>query len=208
MRITTLPVYSKLADPATIPSEIVQRLPPEWQLSQHQLETFYALCDPDARVVINTAMTGDGKSLAGLLPLLTKPGHNGTLALFPTNELILDQLRSAGHTLPAWGRHADWAGALYGARLDELALTVEELKRPELLLRELNLHRLTLSNPDILPCTGARGVAARDDLRATDVRRVPYLRDSAGHRGADWTALPPDATTNPQNTVSIRHAEP
>jgi CRISPR-associated endonuclease/helicase Cas3 len=150
MRITTLPVYSKLADPATIPSEIVQRLPPEWQLSQHQLETFYALCDPDARVVINTAMTGDGKSLAGLLPLLTKPGHNGTLALFPTNELILDQLRSAGHTLPAWGRHADWAGALYGARLDELALTVEELKRPELLLRELNLHRLTLSNPDIL----------------------------------------------------------
>ncbi len=43
MQITTLPVYSKLADEAAIPKEIAQRLPAGWQLSQHQLETFQAL---------------------------------------------------------------------------------------------------------------------------------------------------------------------
>jgi len=152
MRITTLPVYSKLADPAEVAAErrLAERLPKDWQLSQHQLETYRALCDTDSRVVINTAMTGDGKSLAGLLPLLAKHRHHGMLALFPTNELIQDQFRSAKRTLQAWGTSPDWVGTIYGARLDELALTVEELKRPELLLRELNLHRLTLSNPDIL----------------------------------------------------------
>lgn len=94
-------------------------------------------------------MTGDGKSLAGLLPLLTDSGHNGTLALFPTNELIQDQFRSARLTLPTWGRAEAWAGMLYGARLDALTAEVKALKRPDALTRVLKDHRLTLSNPDI-----------------------------------------------------------
>lgn len=152
MQISTLPVYSKLADPADVAAEpeLVARLPKGWQLSQHQLETYRALRDPGVDVVINTAMTGDGKSLAGLLPLLTDARHNGTLALFPTNELLQDQHASAERTLPQWGCPATWAGTLYGARLDELAADVEVLRRPEVLLRELKNHRLTLSNPDIL----------------------------------------------------------
>jgi len=150
MQITTLPVYSKLADPAAVPPEILAKLPAGWQLSEHQLATYRALRDPHVDVVINTAMTGDGKSLAGLLPLLTAPHPTGTLALFPTNELITDQLGSAGRTLPLWGRPADWAGALFGARLDELTAAVDELSRAETLLRELNTRRLVLSNPDIL----------------------------------------------------------
>ncbi|MBX0326718.1 type I-D CRISPR-associated helicase Cas3', partial [Oscillochloris sp. ZM17-4] len=145
-----LPVYSKLADTADVPQEIVDRLPKDWRLSQHQLATYRALRSDDVDVVINTAMTGDGKSLAGLLPLLVNPRHNGTLSLFPTNELIQDQYASAGRMLPLWNHPAEWVGPLYGARLDELSATVEVLKRPDLLLRELNNHRLTLSNPDIL----------------------------------------------------------
>jgi CRISPR-associated endonuclease/helicase Cas3 len=62
MKITTLPVYSKLAAEAEVPQEIKERLPAGWQLSQHQLETYKALLDPAIDVVINTAMTGDGKS--------------------------------------------------------------------------------------------------------------------------------------------------
>ncbi len=151
MQISTLPVYSKLADPADVAAEpeLAARLPEGWKLSLHQLETYRAMRDPSVDVVINTAMTGDGKSLAGQLPLLADPQHNGTLALFPTNELLQDQYASATHILPRWNRPASWAGMLYGARLDELVATVEELQRPEVLLRELNNHRLTLSNPDI-----------------------------------------------------------
>ncbi len=150
MQLTTLPVYSKLADPATVPPEIRAKLPAGWQLSEHQIATYRALRDPNVDVVINTAMTGDGKSLAGLLPLLTAPQPNGTLALFPTNELIADQYASAASALPLWQRPAEWVGTLFGARLDELTAAVEELSRAETLLRELNTRRLVLSNPDIL----------------------------------------------------------
>jgi len=151
MRLHLLPVYSRLADPTAVDTrpELKRCLPAGWHLSQHQLATYQALRDDSVDVVINTAMTGDGKSLAGLLPLLTDPRHNGTLALFPTNELIQDQFRSAGLTLPAWGRPEAWAGMLYGARLDTLTAEVEELKRPDVLIKVLKDHRLTLSNPDI-----------------------------------------------------------
>lgn len=149
MRIHTPAVYSRLADPAAVDAEkdLAARLPKGWKLSQHQLATYQALRDEQVEVVINTAMTGDGKSLAGMLPLLTHSRHNGTLALFPTNELILDQFRSAGRTLTLWERPEAWAGTLYGARLDEL--TEEISNRPDALLKVLTDHRLILSNPDI-----------------------------------------------------------
>ncbi len=74
MQITTLPVYSKLAEEAAIPPEIAKCLPEGRRLSQHQLKTYEALIDTNVDVVINTAMTGDGKGLAGLLPLLVRQG--------------------------------------------------------------------------------------------------------------------------------------
>ncbi|MEZ4867299.1 MAG: hypothetical protein R3C14_38600 [Caldilineaceae bacterium] len=71
MHIQTLPVYSKVAD--EVPEELKATLPQGWRLSQHQVETYCALTDPQGPdVVINTAMTGDGKSLAGQLPALVK----------------------------------------------------------------------------------------------------------------------------------------
>ena len=54
MRITTLPVYSKLAEPTEVEKEpplqqrlqeIEQRSGEPFQLSQHQLETYRALID-------------------------------------------------------------------------------------------------------------------------------------------------------------------
>lgn len=148
MQITTLPVYSKLADATTLPPEIVKRLPEGWQLSQHQLETYQALIDSNIDVVINTAMTGDGKSLAGQLPLLV--GTNTTLALFPTNELAQDQFRSSEEMLPGWGSSTQDVTQVSGPILDDLVDAVEHLTRGDVLLRELKNYPLVLSNPDML----------------------------------------------------------
>ena len=81
------PVYSCPAD--EIPEGL--RLPENWTLSWHQVETWKALHDPNIDVVFNTAMTGDGKSLAAYLPAMT--GKNYTIAMYPTNELARDQER-------------------------------------------------------------------------------------------------------------------
>jgi CRISPR-associated endonuclease/helicase Cas3 len=143
MRITTLPVYSKLADPADVQATFGCELPV--QLSQHQFETYRALINPNIDVVINTAMTGDGKSLAGQLPMLANQ-HN-VLALFPTNELAQDQLRSSEATLPKWGGDLRDVVQVSGPILDDLLDAVEHLSRGDVLLRELKSHALVLSNP-------------------------------------------------------------
>ena len=147
MHITTLPVHSKLANAADIRKVFGDRELP-LSLSQHQLATYQALCNPDIDVVINTAMTGDGKSLAGLLPLLS--AHKNILALYPTNELAQDQLRSSELTLPDWGRSSRDVGQISGPILDELLEAAEHLSRGDVLLREMHTHSLVLSNPDLL----------------------------------------------------------
>jgi CRISPR-associated endonuclease/helicase Cas3 len=147
MQITTLPVYSKLADADDVHTTFGERQLPV-QLSQHQLETYRALTCDDVDVAINTAMTGDGKSLAGLLPLLAN--HRNILALFPTNELAQDQLRSGEVTFPKWGGDARDVTQISGPILDDLLDGVEHLSRGDVLLRELHNHGFVLSNPDML----------------------------------------------------------
>ena len=83
--ITLKPVYSA---PATeLPEEIA--LPEGWTLSWHQLETLKAIRDLNIDVVFNTAMTGDGKSLAAYSQAMSN--QTSTLATYPTNELARDQ---------------------------------------------------------------------------------------------------------------------
>ncbi|MEO8893872.1 MAG: type I-D CRISPR-associated helicase Cas3', partial [Coleofasciculaceae cyanobacterium] len=84
-RITLKPVYSCPA--SETPKDV--NLPDGWSLSWHQAETFEALQDSSVDVVFNTAMTGDGKSLAAYLPAMTN--RTWTLAMYPTNELARDQ---------------------------------------------------------------------------------------------------------------------
>ena len=79
------PVYSCPADDI---SEGV-RLPEGWTLAWHQAETLKALRDSRVDVVFNTAMTGDGKSLAAYLEFLQ--GNCIALGLYPTNALAGDQ---------------------------------------------------------------------------------------------------------------------
>jgi CRISPR-associated endonuclease/helicase Cas3 len=79
------PVYS--CPTSDIPKEI--KLPKNCKLSWHQVETYKAINNPDVDVVINTAMTGDGKSLAADLAVLF--GESVALKMYPTNELARDQ---------------------------------------------------------------------------------------------------------------------
>lgn len=79
------PVYSQ-----TVPTPEGLQLPEGWLLSSHQAKTLEALqSSNDYDVVFNTALTGDGKSLAAYLPSMT--GKTYTLAMYPTNELARDQ---------------------------------------------------------------------------------------------------------------------
>ncbi len=82
--IKVLPVYSQLSQ-----SDPIAGVPTAISLRRHQAETYNAICDPDIDVVFNTAMTGDGKSLAAYLPALVD--NRRVLAMYPTNELIRDQ---------------------------------------------------------------------------------------------------------------------
>ena len=84
-RIRLCSVYSEPA--LEIPAEI--SLPSGWKLAWHQVETYKALQDPNIDVVFNTAMTGDGKSLAAYLQILQ--GRDCAIGLYPTNALAEDQ---------------------------------------------------------------------------------------------------------------------
>lgn len=85
-QVTLKPVYSCPAD--EIPDGI--QLPEGWGLSWHQVETWKALNDPEIDVIFNTAMTGDGKSLAAYLRTLQE--YFPVMGLYPTNELARDQM--------------------------------------------------------------------------------------------------------------------
>lgn len=148
MYVTTLPVYSKLADELDVPSEIKAKLPAGWRLSAHQVATYQALKSSDADVVFNVAMTGDGKSLAGQLLTLIEDRPRPLLAMYPTNELIGDQHRQVRLALDSWGRNDLRVDLVNARRLDELE-EKSEIDRRDALLNLWRNYELVLTNPDI-----------------------------------------------------------
>jgi CRISPR-associated endonuclease/helicase Cas3 len=147
MRIQLLPVYSKLAKPGDVPDELIAPLPEGTQLSQHQVETYKQLVNRNVDVVINTAMTGDGKSLAAYLPTLTRPHHHA-FAMYPTIELSRDQQRQFENYTSKFGG-AIRSEALWGARLGELARERSAKRRGEILKERFDNCQVILTNPDI-----------------------------------------------------------
>jgi CRISPR-associated endonuclease/helicase Cas3 len=148
MKIHTLPVYSRLAD--VIPSKIISKLPNQWRLSQHQVETYRVLTDPHCPdVVFNTAMTGDGKSLAGQLPSLIEGWKRPLFAMYPTNELIRDQHRQAALTWGLWNQYTESVKELDSAVLDRLMEDGDFSTRGDALMSLAKNHDVVLTNPDI-----------------------------------------------------------
>ena len=124
-------------------------LPAEWQLATHQKEIYDALHDPNVDVVFDTAMTGDGKSLAAYLPILRPQAKRlgNAVVAYPTNELIRDQERQLQNYLN------DFSATLSFQKLNGEAIgnVVEEneISRYESIKDLIYRQKLLLTNPDI-----------------------------------------------------------
>lgn len=174
MQVTTLPVYSRLADPSDVNlMGIASQLPDGLHLSQHQLETLCALRDPNVDVVLNTAMTGDGKSLGAFLAVLTDPRQHA-FGMYPTNELLRDQRRQFDSYLRLFGLSEDQVPVLplWGAELTRLQEQNSFRSRGDFLKERFTNHSVILTNPDIfnlvMNYTYARGSKMFND------QELPY----------------------------------
>ncbi|MBK8048903.1 MAG: type I-D CRISPR-associated helicase Cas3' [Anaerolineales bacterium] len=97
---------------------------------------------------INTAITGDGKSLAGQLPSLIGGWNHKLFAMYPTNELIRDQMRQAQSTWRRWQQEPSLT-IMDSSELDRKIESTEIDQRGAALLSILRNHDVTLTNPDI-----------------------------------------------------------
>lgn len=153
MRLTLLPVYSKLAEPELVERVLQGRtLPSNIELRQHQALTLEALEDPNVDIVANTAMTGDGKSLAAYLRLLINPDPEGynrssVLGLYPTIELSQDQRQQFKKYQDQFGTQLAFMD-LWGTKLTELTEMGFNI-RGNALKALLDTHHVVLTNPDI-----------------------------------------------------------
>jgi CRISPR-associated endonuclease/helicase Cas3 len=107
-------------------------------ISKHQQETWDLLSDPTIDAVINTAMTGDGKSYAafGAFP------EGGVMALYPTNELVRDQQRQLANYQKELR-----VQRVTGSDLEQWARSAKQSKAETLL--DLSNTDILLTNPDL-----------------------------------------------------------
>lgn len=140
MNIKLLSTWSKYSSE----SEVAPRI----KLVTHQQEVWNAICDPEIQVIFDTALTGDGKTLAGLLPAVRERRSLGKgLFAYPTNELIRDQ----GRQFREWSKTLNvkpTVGQLNGSQLSVL-MREEGFDKPETLQIIASDNDLVLTNPDI-----------------------------------------------------------
>ncbi|MCU0551400.1 MAG: type I-D CRISPR-associated helicase Cas3' [Leptolyngbya sp. Prado105] len=141
--ITLKPIYSAPADP--IPG---LKLPQDWvTVAWHQAATLEALQNPEIDVVINTAMTGDGKSLAAYLRTFQE--YYCAIGLYPTNELARDQENQIRQYIAAFQpEHEPRINRLSGAELEIYAET-EALNKAAAIATRTGQSEILVTNPDI-----------------------------------------------------------
>lgn len=127
------------------------QIPPDWRMMAHQAATVRALRFGDAPIVINRAMTGDGKTFAGQFMLFNEKW--ATFAMYPTNELARDQQRSLEDTLtkwqpPRWSNGRLLYNVVNATRMDEFQEAIDDTSRMDALAQLLGSDAV-LTNPDI-----------------------------------------------------------
>ncbi len=136
-------VYSRLA-PGDEPDSFINNR----RLSQHQARTYQLVSDPNLDVIFNTALTGDGKSLAAYLPALRD--NRCTMGLYPTNELCRDQENQVDGYVKqlSFAPRPQRVCRLSGEQLTEYA-DEHGVSRQTDLLRRIEQSEILLTNPDI-----------------------------------------------------------
>ena len=139
LKLHILPVYSELH--ANFPMGSMHLL-------KHQVATFEAFNDPDVDVIFNTAMTGDGKSLAAYLPVFQQQKH--VIAMYPTNELVQDQCSA----LPKYERNLHIRlpryDSMYSDKISQLMREHNTAIRLEEVRKLLERNSILLTNPDLI----------------------------------------------------------
>lgn len=143
-KVTLKPVYSAPAD--EIPKDV--HLPIGWKLAWHQVETLLALRDSDIDVVFNTAMTGDGKSLAAQLEVLQ--GNTCAIALYPTNELARDQELQTTQYIEAFEPSNEPRLTRLSGALLEIYAENEGISKAAAIRTRTTQSEILLTNSDIL----------------------------------------------------------
>jgi CRISPR-associated endonuclease/helicase Cas3 len=142
-KITLKSVYSCPA--SEIPEDI--KLPDGWTLAWHQKETLEAIRDPEIDVIFNTAMTGDGKSLAAYLQTLLTDFL--AIGLYPTNELARDQEGQIGGYIEKFQPDNNpRINRLSSVEL-ELYAEQENLKKAQAIATRMSQSEILISNPDM-----------------------------------------------------------
>src|SRR5207249_4093450 len=134
-----LPVYSEYHPTARLGST---------RFLRQQVETFEAFNDPDVDVIFNMAMTGDGKSLGGYLPVFEE--RKCVIAMYPTNELIQDQY----HALPRYEQRLNISlpptALMFSDEITRLMRENDQAVRMEAVRSLLRKHEMLLTNPDLV----------------------------------------------------------
>ncbi|MEH1834102.1 MAG: type I-D CRISPR-associated helicase Cas3' [Nostoc sp.] len=117
------------------------------KLVTHQQEVWDAI--KTYQVVFDTALTGDGKTLAALLPAFYERelGLGQGLFNYPTNELIRDQAKQIGKWKNEFNIDLQ-IGELTGAKLASY-ISAEGFNKLETLRNFANDNKIVATNPDI-----------------------------------------------------------
>ena len=161
-KVTLKPVYSAPADET--PKDIY--LPIGWKLAWHQVETLLALRDPNVDVVFNTAMTGDGKSLAAQLEVLQGNGLQGNtcaIALYPTNELARDQESQTKQYIEAFEPDNEPRVTRLSGALLEIYAENEGISKFAAISTKAGQSEILLTNPDIFHYLHRKAYITKDD---------------------------------------------
>ena len=114
----------------------------------HQVATYEAFNDPDVDVIFNTAMTGDGKSLAAYLPVFQQ--HKHIIAMYPTNELVQDQYNALSGYRRRLDIHLPRYDTMYSDKISQLMQEHNSMVRLEEVRKLLEKNGIVLTNPDLI----------------------------------------------------------
>lgn len=157
------PVFSRLAcddDLKNLNTTLLQST--SYKLRLHQAQVWQAFNNSDADVIFDTALTGDGKSLAGELPMLADDRR--ALFLYPTNELIKDQEKQVARYIKDFGLTRA-CQLMYSDKITEEIEQYGTLSRSSTMLTWLKNRDCILSNPDLFHLLGSYNYGSNQDKR-------------------------------------------